>query len=144
MSRTRFYVLGFAALAAIDTTTQVSLKLAAMHAGRLFGAVSSPWTYVAVAGYLGAFALWMTLLEHAPVGPAFAASHIDVVTVLAVSVPLFGDRLMPLQICGAACIVAGILVLSRAATAGEGSAGAAPRATTPAPAQEFPAGDPAR
>jgi len=51
VSRTRFYVLGFAALAAIDTTTQVSLKLAAMHGGRFFGAVFSPWTYLAVAGY---------------------------------------------------------------------------------------------
>jgi len=144
VSRTRFYVLGFAALAAIDTTTQVSLKLAAMHTGRLWDAAFSPWTYVAVAGYLGAFAMWMLLLEHAPVGPAFAASHIDVVTVLAVSVPLFGERLTPLQIVGAACIVAGILVLSRAATAGEGSPGAAPLATTPTPPQECRAGDPAR
>lgn len=143
MSRTRFYALGFASLAVIDTTTQVSLKLAAMHSGRLLDSAFSPWTYVAVSGYLGAFAMWMTLLEHAPVGPAFAASHIDVVAVLAVSVPLFGERLTPLQICGAACIVAGIFVLSRAATAGEDLAGAAPRATTPAPAQECRAVDPA-
>ena len=144
MTRTRFYVLGFALLAAIDTTTQVSLKLAAAHTDRLWSAAFSPWTYVAIAGYFGAFAMWMTLLEHAPVGPAFAASHIDVVTVLAVSVPLFGEHLAPSQIAGAVCILAGILVLSRAATTGEGSAAVAPRATTPATASESPAGDPAR
>ena len=144
MSRTRFYILGFAALAAIDTTTQVSLKLVAARGGDVRAAAFSPWTYVAIAGYLLAFWMWMTLLEHAPVGPAFAASHIDVVTVLIVSVPLFGERLTPLQIGGAACIVAGILVLSRAATAGEGSAAAAPRATTPATAPESPAADRAR
>ncbi len=55
----------------------------------------------------------MTLLEHAPIGPAFAASHIDVATVLIISVPLFGERLAPVQIAGAACIIAGILLLSR-------------------------------
>lgn len=76
-------------------------------------AASSPWVYVAIAGYLGAFVAWMTLLEHAPVGPAFAVSHIDVVTVLVVSVPLFGEHLTPTRVAGAACIVAGILMLSR-------------------------------
>jgi drug/metabolite transporter (DMT)-like permease len=55
----------------------------------------------------------MTLLERAPVGPAFAASHIDVVTVLVVSVPLFGEHLTPVRIAGAACVIAGILLLSR-------------------------------
>ena len=144
MTRTRFYVVGFAVLAAIDTTTQVSLKLAAAHAERLWSAAFSPWTYVAIAGYLGAFAMWMTLLEHAPVGPAFAVSHLDVVTVLAVSVPLFGEQLAPSQLAGAVSIVAGILVLSRAATSGEGSAAVEPRATTPAIASESPAGDPSR
>ena len=50
----------------------------------LKAAVLSPWIYGAVAGYLGAFVTWMTLLKHAPVGPAFAASHLEVVTVLIV------------------------------------------------------------
>ncbi len=120
MTRTRFYIVGFAVLAVFDTMTQVSLKLAAQRTGEfsfalawLKAAALAPWIYVAVAGYLGAFITWMTLLEHAPVGPAFAASHVDVVTVLFISVPLFGERLAPIQIVGAACIVAGILLLSR-------------------------------
>jgi drug/metabolite transporter (DMT)-like permease len=120
VTRARFYVIGFAVLAAFDTLTQVSFKLATQRTGEfvldigwLKAAALAPWIYVAVAGYLGAFITWMTLLEYAPVGPAFAASHIDVVTVLAISVPLFGERLAPAQIAGAGCIIAGILLLSR-------------------------------
>lgn len=145
MNRARFYVLGFATLAVIDTATQVSLKLASAQAEGLRAAAFSPWTYLAIAGYLGAFAMWMTLLEHAPVGPAFAASHIDVVTVLAVSVPLFGERLTPVQLAGAACIVAGILFLSRgearAATAAAGSIAGEPHSTRGATPPESAAGD---
>jgi drug/metabolite transporter (DMT)-like permease len=120
VTRARFYVIGFSVLAVFDTMTQVSFKLAAQRTGEftfalawLKAAALAPWIYLAVAGYLGAFVTWMTLLEHAPVGPAFAASHVDVVTVLLISVPLFGEHLTPIQIAGAACIVAGILLLSR-------------------------------
>jgi drug/metabolite transporter (DMT)-like permease len=102
-----------------DTLTQVSFKLATRHTGEfvfdaawLEAAALAPWIYVAIAGYLGAFVTWMTLLEHAPVGVAFAASHIDVVTVLLISIPLFHETLAPVQMAGAACIVAGILLLS--------------------------------
>ena len=68
--------------------------------------------YGAVLGYLGSFVAWMTLLKHAPVGPAFAASHLEVVLVLAVSAVYFGDRLTPMQIIGALLIVLGIVCLS--------------------------------
>ena len=125
----RFYVVGFSVLAAFDTLVQVSFKLAAQRSGEfvfsrdwLESAALTPWTYVAVAGYIGAFVTWMTLLEHAPVGPAFAASHIDVVTVLIASVLLLGEHLVPAQIAGGICIVIGIILLSRreAATAAGG------------------------
>jgi drug/metabolite transporter (DMT)-like permease len=102
-----------------DTWTQVSFKLAAIGSGEfapspawLKAAALSPWIYGAVAGYLAAFVTWMTLLEHAPVGPAFAASHLEVVTVLLISALLFRERLTQLQIAGAACIVTGIVLLS--------------------------------
>jgi len=120
MSTARFYVLGFGALMLFDTWTQVSFKLASHQTGEftmtlewLKAAVLSPWIYGAVAGYLGAFVTWMTLLKHAPVGPAFAASHLEVVTVLIVSVLYFGERLAPLQIVGGLCIVLGIIFLSQ-------------------------------
>ena len=119
MSRSRFYVTGFSALALFDTWTQVSFKLATHKTGEfdmtmawLKAAIASPWIYAAVAGYLGSFISWMTLLKHAPVGPAFAASHVEVVTVLLISVPLFGEHLSPTKILGAACIVLGIILLS--------------------------------
>lgn len=119
MRRARFYLIGFSALVLIDTWTQVAFKLASRRAGEftlnavwLGAAAASPWIYGAVAGYLGAFVTWMTLLEHAPVGPAFAASHFEVVTVLIISVPLFGEHLSPPKIAGAACIVLGIILLS--------------------------------
>ena len=135
MTRMRFYVIGFAVLAIFDTLTQVSFKLATQRTGEfafaLFwirAAAMSPWIYVAIAGYIGAFITWMTLLEYAPVGPAFAASHIDIVTVLLVSVPLFGERLAPAQIAGAACIVTGILLLSRSASTDSANAPSVARA----------------
>jgi len=119
VSRARFYAIGFAALLLFDSWTQVSFKLATRRTGEftptaawLETAALTPWLYGAVAGYLGAFLAWMTLLKHAPVGPAFAASHLEVVTVLIISVPLFGERLTLLQIAGAVCIVAGIVLLS--------------------------------
>ena len=119
MSRARFYLVGFSALVLVDTWTQLSFKLASQQTGEfvmttvwLRAAVASPWIYGAIAGYLGAFFAWMTLLEHAPVGPAFAASHLDVVTVLMLSALFFGEHLSALKIAGAACIVLGIVLLS--------------------------------
>ena len=120
MNRTWFYALGFSILVIFDTWTQTSFKLAAGQAGEfsltltwLKHALSSVWTYAAIAGYLGAFFTWMTLLKHAPVGPAFAATHLEVVSVLMVSVLLFGEHLGAAQVIGAVFIVAGIIVLSR-------------------------------
>jgi len=118
MSRARFYLLGFGLLAVFDTLTQVSFKLATQRTGSfalqmswVHAAILAPWLYAAIAGYVGAFVTWMRLLEHAPVGPAFAASHLDVVTVLLISIPLFGERLTAVQITGALLIVGGIVVL---------------------------------
>jgi drug/metabolite transporter (DMT)-like permease len=119
MNRARFYLIGFSTLVLFDTWTQISFKLASHRSGAfvmnltwLETAAASPWIYGAVAGYLGAFVTWMTLLKHAPVGPAFAASHLEVVTVLIISVPLFGEHLSLRKIAGALCIVLGILLLS--------------------------------
>lgn len=111
----RFYAIGFLVLIAFDTLAQVSFKLAAMHAlpltlnaAWLLRVALAPWVYGAVLGYLGAFFAWMTLLKHAPIGPAFAASHLQVISVLALSAWLFGERLSLPQLAGAALIIAGI------------------------------------
>jgi drug/metabolite transporter (DMT)-like permease len=119
MNLRRFYVVGFGALMMFDTWTQIAFKLASTDVGEfhatlawLGAALHSPWIYGAIAGYLGAFVTWMTLLKHAPIGPAFAASHLEVVMVLLISVRLFGERLAPLQVVGGLCIVLGIVLLS--------------------------------
>ena len=69
--------------------------------------------YGAIIGYLGAFIIWMTLLRHAPVGPAFAASHLEVVGVMVISAPLFGEALSISQILGAMVVVAGVVCLAQ-------------------------------
>ena len=117
----RFYLIGFALLMAFDTITQISFKLAGNHALpveanlawllRLFG---EPWVYGAVLGYLGAFFTWMSLLKHAPIGPAFAASHLEVISVMALSVWLFHEPLTATKLLGAAAILAGIICLGLA------------------------------
>ncbi|MTD26238.1 EamA family transporter [Erwinia sp. J316] len=116
----RFYLLGFIALMLFDTLAQVSFKYTAIHAspltldaawlGRIF---THPWVYIAFAGYMGAFYTWMTLLRHAPVGPAFAASHLDVVSVTLVSIWLFNDELTLVKIIGGILILLGILCLAK-------------------------------
>ncbi len=116
----RFCAVGFLALVAFDTLAQLSFKLAGDFAlplefssawlWRVFG---QPWIYGAFVGYVGAFFTWMTLLEHAPIGPAFAASHLEVVTVLILSAWLFGEHIGWPQVTGATLILAGIACLAR-------------------------------
>jgi hypothetical protein len=83
----RFYVVGFAVLLAFDALAQISFKLAGQSALPLelssawaMRLVAAPWVYGALIGYLGAFFTWMTILKHAPIGPAFAASHLEIPT----------------------------------------------------------------
>ncbi|WP_213993576.1 EamA family transporter [Sodalis sp. dw_96] len=120
----RFYVFGFLALMLFDTLAQVSFKYASLHAAplmldvqwlvRVFG---HPWIYGAFVGYIGAFFTWMTLLKYAPVGPAFAASHLEIISVTLVSVWLFDDQLNPVKVIGGLLILSGILCLAKGETA---------------------------
>jgi drug/metabolite transporter (DMT)-like permease len=114
-----FYILGFGVLLVSDTLMQVSVKLASAQAGAfamkpewLWTVLQNPWLYGAAAGYLGAFVVWMTLLKRAPIGPAFAASHMGLIPVLAISVIYFGEHLSAMQVVGVLCITLGIAALS--------------------------------
>ena len=116
---------------AFDTLAQVSFKLAANHAMPLaFGAAwmlrvfTAPWIYGAIVGYVGAFFSWLTLLKRAPIGPAFAASHLEVISVLAISVLYFDERLSWPQLLGSVLIVAGIVCLARSETTEHAHVGA--------------------
>jgi drug/metabolite transporter (DMT)-like permease len=115
----RFYAIGFGLLLAFDTLSQVCFKYAGLHSGDLtfnlpwlVRVFTAPWIYGAIVGYVGSFFTWMTLLKRAPVGPAFAASHLEVVSVLILSALLFGDRLTLVQALGAVAIVGGIVCLA--------------------------------
>ncbi|APW36567.1 EamA family transporter [Rhodoferax koreense] len=115
----RFYAIGFLLLMAFDTLAQLSFKFAGAQALplefspawllRVFG---QPWIYGAFVGYMGAFFTWMTLLKHAPIGPAFAASHLEIISVLLLSSWLFGEHIGWAQALGGLFILAGIVCLA--------------------------------
>ncbi|MFC4819242.1 DMT family transporter [Dokdonella ginsengisoli] len=122
----RFYLIGFLVLMCFDTFAQVCFKLTANHAmppeanlDWVLRLLSTPWVYCAIACYVGAFLSWMTLLEHAPIGPAFAASHLEVISVMALSVVLFDEKIGTPQLLGCALIIAGIVCLAISETDGE-------------------------
>ena len=122
----RFYLLGFLLLVLFDTFAQISFKMASINGGTLAFDVgwmsrvfAQPWIYGALAGYIATFFIWMTLLKHAPVGPAFAASHIEIVSVLLLSAWLFNESLTVPKLVGASLILAGILCLARGESAAQ-------------------------
>jgi drug/metabolite transporter (DMT)-like permease len=117
----RFYLLGFLLLMTFDTLAQISFKYAGTHAlpvvanlAWVLRVFSQPWIYGAVIGYVGAFFTWMSLLKHAPIGPAFAASHLEVVSVMLLSIWLFDEHLNLARVLGAIAIIAGIICLGLA------------------------------
>ena len=115
----RFYLVGFLVLMAFDTLAQLSFKKAGDAAlplefspSWLWRVFAQPWIYGALIGYIGAFFTWMHLLRRAPVGPAFAASHLEIISVLVLSHYLFQESIGLPQILGCMFIVAGIACLA--------------------------------
>ena len=129
----RFYLVGFTLLLAFDSLNLICFKLAGMHAlpvemnvAWLTRVFSHPWIYGAVVGYIGAFLTWMSLLKHAPIGPAFAASHLEVVSVMLLSWWMFAEPITATQVVGAMAIVAGIVCLALAESSDGTAAHVAP------------------
>jgi drug/metabolite transporter (DMT)-like permease len=123
----RFYIIGFLALMSFDTLAQLSFKQASLAAlpveadtAWLFRLFSRVWIYGAVAGYVGAFITWMTLLKYAPVGPSFAASHLELVSVALLSAWIFGEELNACKIAGGLLILLGVLCLAEEDGASDG------------------------
>jgi len=123
VSRAKFYLIGFFALIVFDTFSQICFKMSALQSEPfliegewLIRVFQTPWVYGAIIGYFGSFITWMTLLRHAPVGPAFAASHLEVVGVIVISAPLFGEVLSSSQMFGAILVVAGVVCLAQSET----------------------------
>lgn len=120
----RALILGFLLLLSFDTATQVGIKLLGEHVSAgsrdvawLLRIVREPLFFFVLACHAGAFATYISLLKHAPVGPAYAAAHGHIVTVLIISVLFLGERLSLLQSVGALAILSGIVTLALTETA---------------------------
>ena len=119
MSR-RFYIIGFLVLMLFDTLTQISMKYAGgvalpmeLNLAWMLRVLKTGWIYVALGGYLGSFVTWMTLLKHAPVGPSFAASHLEIISVTLLSIWLFNEPLTSLKALGGLLILLGVMCLAK-------------------------------
>ncbi|RKS86869.1 multidrug transporter EmrE-like cation transporter [Orbus hercynius] len=115
----RFYLIGFACLLFFDTLGQTGFKFSALEARPLeyslawiMRILSNKWIYITTLSYAGAFFSWMILLKKAPVGPAFAASRTQIVTVMLISVFIFNETLTLARCLGAGLIIAGIICLA--------------------------------
>ena len=116
-----FYATGFLVLMGFDTLAQISFKFTALHAlplqanySWLLRILREPWLYGAIAGYIGSFFTWVTLLRKAPIGPAFAASYLEVISILICSVLIFHEHLDLRQLIGAGSSIIGIICLAYA------------------------------
>ena len=116
----KFYIIGFLGLMLFDTLAQISFKLASIHAMPLtfdwmwlVRVFSHFWIYGAFIGYLGAFFIWMNLLKHAPIGPAFAATHLELISVMFLSIWLFNEPLTLTKVTGAILIFTGVCFLAK-------------------------------
>ncbi|XKM13264.1 EamA family transporter [Orbaceae bacterium ac157xtp] len=117
----RFYAIGFIFLLFFDTLGQTAFKYTALTSAPLDYSllwvtriISNFWFYITIISYSGAFFTWMKLLRKAPVGPAFAASHLQIVTVMLVSVIVFHEQLTLIRLLGALFIIIGIIFLAMA------------------------------
>jgi drug/metabolite transporter (DMT)-like permease len=109
----------FILLLAIDTFNQVAFKMAGERTapvtfdvdwlGRI---VKEPWIGAILVGYLAAFLIYMSVLRNVQIGPAFAASHLEIVTVMIVSVLFFEERFTLLQLAGCAAVIGGVAILA--------------------------------
>ncbi len=114
----RAILLGFLLLLTFDTSGQVGIKLAGERigigedVGWLLRVLGEPLIYLVLLCYGGAFATYVSLLKYAPVGPAYAAAHGHIVTVLIISMAFLGERLTVVQGLGGLAIMAGIAILA--------------------------------
>jgi multidrug transporter EmrE-like cation transporter len=119
----RTVLLGFLLLLTFDTASQVCIKFAGERIGVgqdpvwLLRMVQEPLIYVVLLCYAGAFATYISLLKYAAVGPAYAAAHGHIVTVLLISILFLGERLSLLQALGGVAILAGLVILAVTETA---------------------------
>jgi drug/metabolite transporter (DMT)-like permease len=111
-------LIAWGALLGFETLCQISLKLAGRQTGvfdfslaAFHRALLTPWLWVAIVCYIGAFLAWMTILRKSTLSAAFTISAIVLIAVMFASWLVFGEHLTWLQLLGAGVIVAGILAI---------------------------------
>ena len=119
-------LVAWVALLGFETLCQISLKLAGRATGAFdFSAaafrqgLATPWLWVAIGCYVGAFLAWMTILRKSTLSAAFTTSALVFVAVMLASWLVFGEYIGWLQLLGAAIIVAGILLIGADASPDE-------------------------
>jgi drug/metabolite transporter (DMT)-like permease len=119
------FILNFAALLGFTALGQFSFKLAADRLGlvsldtawfRMF--FHEPSIALILFANLGALFSYLKLIKKSAIGPVFAAAHLSIVVVIAVSVAFLHERLNWVQALGCIAIIIGVVVLA----ATEGSA----------------------
>jgi len=116
--------IAWSLLLCFETLCQISLK----QAGRVTGpfdfspsafasAISTPWIWVAIGCYIGAFLAWMTILRKSTLSAAFTTSAIVFIAVMFSSWLVFGEYIGWLRLLGSVVIVVGILMIGADETA---------------------------
>ena len=107
-------------LLGFETLCQISLKSAGLDnpnfnftLAAFERALATPWTWLAIGCYIGAFGVWMTILRKSTLSGAFTTSAIVFVGVMFASWLVFGERMSALQLLGCTIIVGGILALGK-------------------------------
>ncbi len=105
-------------LLCFETLCQISLKMAGRATGAFnfsepafAHAFETPWLWVAIACYIGAFLAWMTILRKSTLSAAFTTSAIVFIAVMFSSWTVFGEHIDWLHLVGSAIIVVGILMI---------------------------------
>lgn len=111
-------LIAWLVLLALETLCQISLKFAGGAIGAfepdrasVMAALSTPWIWVAIGCYLGAFLAWMTILSKSRLSSAYPTSAIVFVSVMIASALVFGEPVHWEKALGSAIIVGGILML---------------------------------
>ena len=121
--------LAWALLLGFETLCQISLKLAGRATGAFDFSITAfrhalvtPWLWVAIGCYIGAFLAWMTILRNSTLSAAFTTSALVFVGVMLASWLVFGEHIGWQQLVGSTIIITGILMIG---------ADASPDATPP-------------
>lgn len=110
----------WAALIAIESAAQISLKLAANQIGEmtwewtwLMRAVSNSWFIASLVCDVAGFLVWIVLLRRHDLSFAVPVSSLCFVSVLALSFAVLNEPVSALQIVGMATIGVGIYIIAK-------------------------------